>query len=68
MRRDQLRDVAPDALPVLVVPALFTASEGDLDRLAAYAGAGGHLVLGPRTGYADAEGRVARRTGTGPSW
>ena len=39
-------------------PPSSTASEGDLDRLAAYAGAGGHLVLGWRTGYADAEGRV----------
>jgi beta-galactosidase len=58
VRRDQLRDVVPERFQVLVVPALFTASEGDLDRLAAYAGAGGHLVLGPRTGYADAEGRV----------
>ena len=58
VRRDQLRDVLPERVPVLVVPALFTASDDDLDRLAAYARSGGHLVLGPRTGYADIEGRV----------
>jgi beta-galactosidase len=58
VRRDQLLDVVPERFPVLVVPALFTASDDDLDRLAAYARSGGHLVLGPRTGYADSEGRV----------
>ncbi len=58
VRRDQLHDVVPERFPVLVVPALFTASDDDLDRLAAYARSGGHLVLGPRTGYADVEGRV----------
>ncbi len=58
VRRDQLPDVVPERFPVLVVPALFTASDDDLDRLAAYARDGGHLVLGPRTGYADVEGRV----------
>ena len=50
--------IVPERFPVLVVPALFTASDDDLDRLAAYARDGGHLVLGPRTGYADVEGRV----------
>lgn len=44
--------------PVLVVPALYLADDATLDRLAAYARAGGHLVLGPRTGYADQEGRA----------
>jgi beta-galactosidase len=58
VRRDQLHSVVPEHFPVLVVPALFTASDDDLDRLAAYARAGGHLVLGPRTGYADTGGRV----------
>ena len=58
VRRDQLHDVVPARVPVLVVPALYTASDGDLDRLVAYARSGGHLVLGPRTGYADTEGRV----------
>jgi beta-galactosidase len=58
VRRDQLRDVVPDRFPVLVVPALFTATGDDLDHLAEYARVGGHLVLGPRTGYGDAEGLV----------
>jgi beta-galactosidase len=43
--------------PVLVVPALYVASDELLDLLEAYARAGGHLVLGFRTGYADAEAR-----------
>ncbi len=50
--------MVPERFPVLLVPAHFTASDDDLDRLAAYARAGGHLVLGPRTGHADTEGRV----------
>ena len=58
VRREQLDDVVPERFPVLVVPALFTASDDDLDRLADYARAGGHLVLGPRTGYGDGEGLV----------
>ena len=43
---------------VLVVPALYLATDDILDRLLAYAEAGGHLVLAPRTGYADQEGRA----------
>ena len=58
VRREQLHDVVPDRVPVLIVPALFTGTDDDLDRLADYARAGGHLVLGPRTGYGDAEGLV----------
>ena len=45
-------------LPVLVVPGLLVADDALLDWLRAYAAAGGHLVLGPRTGYGDAEGRA----------
>ncbi|WP_448059746.1 beta-galactosidase [Cellulomonas hominis] len=41
--------------PVLVVPALYVASDATLDLLARYAAAGGHLVLTPRTGYATEE-------------
>ena len=52
--------------PVLVVPGLYIADDATLDWLADYADAGGHLVLGPRTGYADDEARaraeVAART------
>jgi beta-galactosidase len=44
--------------PVLVVPALYIATDAALDWLTAYAHAGGHLVLGPRTGYADHEARA----------
>ena len=43
--------------PVLVVAALYTAADEDLDFLAAYAESGGHLVLGPRSAYADPEAR-----------
>jgi beta-galactosidase len=41
--------------PLLVVPALYVASDATLDLLVRYAEAGGHLVLTPRTGYADDE-------------
>ncbi|MCV2394446.1 beta-galactosidase [Actinotalea sp. M2MS4P-6] len=41
--------------PVLVVPALYVASDRTLELLAAYAEAGGHLMLTPRTGYATEE-------------
>lgn len=44
--------------PVLVVPALYVASDELLRLLADYAAAGGHLVVGARTGYADHEGRL----------
>ena len=43
--------------PVLVVAGFYTADDDDLEFLAAYAESGGHLVLGPRSGYADREGR-----------
>ncbi|MGW1024675.1 beta-galactosidase [Streptomyces sp. NPDC002577] len=44
--------------PVLVAPALYVVDDATLDWLAAYAHAGGHLVLGPRTAYADHEARA----------
>jgi beta-galactosidase len=44
--------------PVLVVPGLYIADDETLDLLRNYALAGGHLVLGPRTGYADTEARA----------
>ncbi len=44
--------------PVLVAAAFYTAADEDLDFLIDYARAGGHLVVGPRTGYGDAEGRA----------
>ena len=43
--------------PVLVVPGLCVADDMLLDLLVGYAAAGGHLVLGFRSGYADDEAR-----------
>jgi beta-galactosidase len=51
--------VAAQRWPVLVVPCLYIAADATLAALKAYAAAGGHLVLTPRTGYADDES-VAR--------
>ncbi|SKC66283.1 beta-galactosidase [Krasilnikoviella flava] len=45
-------------LPALVVPGFYVASDEQLDWLRDYAAAGGHLVLGIRTGYADTEARA----------
>ena len=45
-------------LPVLIVPGLLVAGDELLWWLRAYAAAGGHLVLGPRTAYGDEEGRA----------
>jgi len=50
------RQLAKD-LPTLVVPALYLASDNLVANLVAYAEAGGHLVVGIRTGYADEIGR-----------
>lgn len=44
--------------PVLVVAGHYMADDATLDWLVAYAAAGGHLILGPQTGYADREGRA----------
>lgn len=44
--------------PVLVAAGFYTATDADLDRLRDYAAAGGHLVLGIRTGYGDHEARA----------
>jgi beta-galactosidase len=49
---------AAQSRPVLVVPGLYVADDATLDWLVTYAGAGGHLVVGPRTGYADQEARA----------
>ena len=43
--------------PVLVVPAFYVAEESELGYLKAYAEAGGHLVLGFKSGYADENAR-----------
>lgn len=39
--------------PVLVAPAVYVADDAVLEHLRAYAEAGGHLVVGVRTGYGD---------------
>jgi beta-galactosidase len=44
-------------MPALVVPALYLASDRMVGNLLDYANAGGHLVLGIRTAYADEIGR-----------
>jgi beta-galactosidase len=65
----QIAIVYPDALqgdpaelikrhPVLVLPALYITDDRILASLAAYAEAGGHLVIGFRTGYADPDARA----------
>lgn len=44
--------------PVLIAPALYVATDEDLDLLREYAHAGGHLIVGIRTGYGDEEARA----------
>jgi beta-galactosidase len=56
---------AAGELPVLVAPALYVARDELLDWLVAYAEAGGHLVLGVRTGYADTLARARLETKPG---
>jgi beta-galactosidase len=51
--------------PVLVVAGLYIASDAVLELLVAYARAGGHLVVGPRTGYADTEARARAEVAPG---
>ncbi|KPH98760.1 Beta-galactosidase [Actinobacteria bacterium OK074] len=67
--RGERADLPPEEAvrrhPVLVVPALYLAADSTLDWLAAYAHAGGHLVLGPRTGYADHEARARHEPAPG---
>jgi beta-galactosidase GanA len=53
--------------PVPVVPSLYIAGDQTLDLLRSYALAGGHLVLGPRTGYADTEARARADPGERPA-
>jgi beta-galactosidase len=47
------------ALPAIVAPAIYLLSDALATRLVDYAAAGGHLVLGVRTGYANERGRIA---------
>ncbi|MFC5827116.1 beta-galactosidase [Nonomuraea insulae] len=47
--------------PVLVAAGLYAADDATLTWLRAYAEAGGHLVVGPRSCYADHEARARRQ-------
>ncbi len=58
-------DEAARRHPVLVAPALYVVDDSTVDWLAAYAHAGGHLVLGPRTAYADQEARARHEPAPG---
>ncbi|MFC9689190.1 beta-galactosidase [Kribbella sp. NPDC056951] len=51
--------------PVLVAVGIYLTDDQLLEWLGEYAAAGGHLVLGPRTAYADTEGRA--RTDIAPA-
>jgi beta-galactosidase len=51
--------------PVLVAAAFYVASDAQLDFLRAYAEAGGHLVLGIRTGYGDELARARKEVAPG---
>ncbi|MET0954896.1 MAG: beta-galactosidase trimerization domain-containing protein, partial [Cryobacterium sp.] len=51
-------DVLAERYPVLVAAGLYVTTDVDRQLLRDYVAAGGHLVLGPRTGYADAEARA----------
>ncbi len=44
--------------PVLIVPCLYVSTDATLELLLAYAAAGGHLVLGPRSTVLDHEARA----------
>ncbi len=51
-------EAAAQAHPVLIAPALYIASDDQLQFLRDYAQAGGHLIIGTRTGYGDHEARA----------
>ena len=44
--------------PVLIAAGVYVATDVDLQLLRDYVAAGGHLIVGPRTGYADEEARA----------
>lgn len=59
-----LTDLAEYAL--VVAPTLYSSDDATAGRLLEYAAAGGHLVLGPRSGYMDEFGRARAERGPGP--
>lgn len=52
--------------PVLVAAALYVADDAVLEHLTDYAAAGGHLVIGIRTGYGDELARARADVAPGP--
>jgi beta-galactosidase len=44
--------------PVLIAAGIYVTTDAELQLLRDYVAAGGHLILGPRTGYADSEARA----------
>lgn len=66
LHMEQAREVGAAALaarhPVLIAAGAYIATDEDIALLRDYAAAGGHLVLGPRTGYADDEARARIET------
>ncbi|WP_045746148.1 beta-galactosidase [Actinoplanes rectilineatus] len=53
------------SLPVFVAAAYYAADDAVTAWLLAYAAAGGHLIIGPRTGYADTEARARAEVAPG---
>ncbi|GAA3147530.1 beta-galactosidase [Kribbella aluminosa] len=51
---------------VIVAAGFYVASDAVLDRLVGYARDGGHLIVGPRTGYADELARPRAEVAPGP--
>ncbi|WP_460798839.1 beta-galactosidase [Microbacterium sp. GXF0217] len=51
--------------PVLIAAGLIAASDRTLETLVEYARLGGRLIVGPRTGYGDDQGRM--RAGSAPA-
>ncbi|MGN7860856.1 beta-galactosidase [Microbacterium sp. 22303] len=54
-----------ERFPVLIAAGVYVTTDEDIALFRAYVAAGGHLVLGPRTAYADEEARA--RVATAPA-
>lgn len=59
---EQAEDLGPEALaaqyPVIIAAGAYVLTDAQIGTLREYARRGGHLVLGPRTAYADEEARA----------
>jgi beta-galactosidase len=62
LHADQLAHLSAAELagrfPVMAAPGVYAVDDQTLDGLSSYARAGGHLIVGVRTGYADAQARA----------